>query len=170
MLHVRGGEQRRLSRAVIIGWPYLGSYCGAESAGKRAAAGPRGPALNRHRGAGRRAPLALRPPACGGEPSDSSTPGSSPPASPLSAPAGQAPSTASLDFQPEALYWFNQHRMCKSSPFVNTVSAWRAVSSVSTQTGFSGNGFMHLAFWCTDDATVLTNRNPFLCQTPITIF
>ena len=75
-----------------------------ESAGKRAAAGPGRPALNRHRGAGRRATFAQRPP----------TPGSSPP-SPISPPratAGQAPSTASLDFQPEAVYWFNQMRMC----------------------------------------------------------
>ena len=82
---------------------------GAESAGKRAAAGPRRPALNRHRGAGRRATLARRPLAHGGEPSDSSTPGSSPQVSPPRATAGQAPSTASLDFQPEAVYWFNQN-------------------------------------------------------------
>ena len=113
MLHVRGGEQRRLSRAVIIGLPYLGSYCGAESAGKRAAACPRRPALNRHRGAGGRATFALRPLASGGEPSDSCTPGSSPPVSPPRATAGQAPSTASLDLQPDAVYWFNQNAHVK---------------------------------------------------------
>ena len=58
---------------------------------------------------GRRATFAQRPLASGGEPSDPSTPGSSPLASHPGATAGQAPSTASLDFQPEAVYWFNQN-------------------------------------------------------------
>ena len=90
----------------------MGSYFGAESGGKRAAAGPSRPALNRHRGVGRQAICAQRPITRGGdfgEPPDPSTPGSSPPASPPRATAGQPPSAAPLDFQPDAVYWLNQN-------------------------------------------------------------
>ena len=135
------------------------------------AAFPRRPALNRNRGVsvGRRATFAQRPLASGGEPSDPSTPGSLPLASHPGATAGQAPSTASLDFQLEAVYWFNQNAHVQVFT-LHQHSQCLAVSSESTQTAFSGNGVMLLAFWCTDYETVLinrTNRNPLLCQNPM---